>query len=108
LFYKLCFFQEYPIYTVAIPIDEETNESPVLFAHTRTESVVDRSSPYNIIETSTDEDDDNDNTHLKSIEDNDEVMITEQQETNSPSSSLTSGTEVYMDAIDILNDEQSG
>jgi len=35
-------------------------------------------------------------------------MITEQNETISPRSSGTSGTDVYMDAIDILDDEQSG
>jgi hypothetical protein len=35
-------------------------------------------------------------------------MITEQKDTISPSSSITSGTDVYMDAIDILDDEQSG
>ncbi len=35
-------------------------------------------------------------------------MITEQNESISPSSSVTSGTDVYMDAIDALNDKQSG
>jgi hypothetical protein len=33
---------------------------------------------------------------------------TEQKDTISPSSSLTSGTDVYMDAVDIINDHQSG
>jgi hypothetical protein len=88
----------------------------VLIARTRTESVIDRSSPYNIIETSTDMDVDDDEC-LKSIDDNDEVIMQEQendielknQENSlSPSSSLTSGTDVYMDAVEILNDEKSG
>ena len=82
----------------------------VLIARTRTESVIDRSSPYNIIETSTDEED-NDNeskTSVQSDENNDQNMITERKETISPSSSITSTADVYMDAVDILEDEQSG
>jgi hypothetical protein len=98
------FYEESPVHTVTIPIQEQINGSSVLIARTHTESVIDRSSPYNIIETSTDEDDD---ITSKSFEDNDEVMITEQNETISPRSSGTSGTDVYMDAIDILDDEQS-
>jgi hypothetical protein len=66
----------------------------VLIARTHTESVIDRSSPYNIIETSTDMDDDQD-----------EIIIKETDNTLSPSSSLTSGTDVYMDAVEILNDD---
>jgi hypothetical protein len=85
-------------------MQEGLNESSVLIARTHTESVIDRSSPYNIIETSTDEEDD---ITSKSLDDNDEVMLTEQNETISPSSSITSGTDVYMDAIDALNDQQS-
>jgi len=88
-------------------MQEGINESSVLIARTHTESVIDRSSPYNIIETSTDEEDDDDNITSTSPNDNDEVMLTEQNETISPSSSITSGTDVYMDAIDILNDQQS-
>ncbi len=106
LCFKRHFFQESPIHTVTIPIDEETNESSVIIARTRQESVIDRSSPYSIIETSTDDEDDD--IPLKPSEDTDEAMITEQPETISPSSSITSATEVYMDAIDIVNDEQSG
>ncbi|CAF2962673.1 unnamed protein product [Rotaria sp. Silwood2] len=123
------FFEDCAIHTVAIPIVEEsdstrtsTGESrllssssnpSVLIARTRTESVIDRSSPYNIIETSTDMDNDEDNAHMKPI-DNDEVLINEQDNeieqknhdnTLSPSSSLTSGTDVYMDAVEILSDE---
>jgi hypothetical protein len=40
---------------------------------------------------------------------NEQENITESnlaENTLSPSSSLTSGTDVYMDAVDILNDEQ--
>ncbi|CAF3414264.1 unnamed protein product [Rotaria sp. Silwood1] len=116
------FYEGYPIHTVTIPIQEETNKSTitcnqaVLIARTHTEAVIDRSSPYNIIETNTDEDDDEDdddgdNFNFKTIEDTDETMITEQddeqKETVSPSSSDTSTTEVYMDAVEILNDEQT-
>ncbi len=36
---------------------------------------------------------------------NDELIIKEQENTLSPSSSLTSGTDVYMDAIEVFNDE---
>jgi len=36
---------------------------------------------------------------------NDEVMVKEKENTLSPSSSLTSGTDVYMDAVEIINDE---
>ncbi|CAF4638805.1 unnamed protein product [Rotaria sp. Silwood2] len=58
-------------------------------------------------------DNDEDNAHMKPI-DNDEVLINEQDNeieqknhdnTLSPSSSLTSGTDVYMDAVEILSDE---
>ena len=89
----ISFFQETPIYTVTIPIDEATHETSILIARTHTESVIDRSSPYNIIETSTDEDD--------------EVMITEQTETISPSSSVTSTADVYMDAVDMIANDGS-
>ncbi|CAF4948235.1 unnamed protein product, partial [Rotaria sp. Silwood1] len=130
------FFEECAIHTVAIPIIEESDSvrtssgenrllssssnPSVLIARTHMESVIDRSSPYNIIETSTDMDvDDNDvdnhddNVHMKPI-DNDEASINEQDNeieqknhdnTLSPSSSLTSGTDVYMDAVEILGDE---
>ncbi|CAF5121546.1 unnamed protein product, partial [Rotaria sp. Silwood1] len=71
------FFEECAIHTVAIPIIEESDSvrtssgenrllssssnPSVLIARTHMESVIDRSSPYNIIETSTDMDvDDND------------------------------------------------
>ena len=125
------------VHTVAIPIAEESSAATtpsgdhpflssssnqsVLIARTRTQSLIDRSSPYNVIETSTDVEDgfdqDDDDTYLKSINDDedDEVMITEPVQTEetkyaettlSPSSSLTSGTDVYMDAVDILSDEQ--
>jgi len=36
---------------------------------------------------------------------NDELIIKEQENTLSPSSSLTSGTDVYMDAVEVFNDE---
>ncbi len=36
---------------------------------------------------------------------NDELIIKEQENTLSPSSSLTSGTDVYMDALEVFNDE---
>ena len=118
---------------MAIPIAEESSPATtpsgdrpflslsstqsVLIARTRTQSLIDRSSPYNVIETSTDvEDELDDDPYLKSIDDeDDEVMITEPvqideakyaETTLSPSSSLTSGTDVYMDAVDILSDEQ--
>lgn len=126
------------VHKVAIPIAEESSAATtpsgdhpflssssnqsVLIARTRTQSVIDRSSPYNVIETSTDvedgiDDDDDDDTYMKSIndEEDDEVMITEPVQTEdakyaettlSPSSSLTSGTDVYMDAVDILSDER--
>ncbi|CAF4912428.1 unnamed protein product, partial [Rotaria sp. Silwood1] len=92
------FLYDCVIHTVAIPIIEESNSvrtsssenrllssssnQSVLIARTRTESVIDRSSPYNIIETSTDMDDDDnnnneDNVHMKPI-DNDEASINEQ------------------------------
>ena len=73
----------------AHPVDDSSfssQEEPFAFvARTRTESVIDRSSPYNIIDTTAEND-----------------------ESVSPSSSLTSTTDVYMDAIDVLHDEQSG
>lgn len=80
------------------------------------ESVIDRASPYNIIDTSTDMDDvEEDDTHIKPIEP-DETSLNEQESQVepkpldidnhlSPSSSLTSGTDVYMDAVEILSDE---
>jgi hypothetical protein len=53
-----------------------------------------------------DDDDDDDDSQ------NNEVQLKEKENTLSPSSSLTSGTDVYMDAIDIINedndDHQSG
>ncbi|CAF1300414.1 unnamed protein product [Rotaria sordida] len=108
------FFEESPIHTVAIPIQEETNKSTiaynqaVLIARTHTESVIDRSSPYNIIETDTDDDDGN--LNFKTIEDNNETIIPEQDDEQneiiSSASSVTSTTDVYMDAVEILNDEQ--
>ena len=69
------------------------------------------------------EDDLDDAMHLRPIQDEqDDVMITDEVEptepsvaaataaaaetTLSPSSSLTSGTDVYMDAVDILHDDQ--
>ena len=58
----------------------------MIIARTHTESVVDRSSPYNIIETSFNEDID---------------------ETISPSTSAHSETDVYMDAVDVIIDHQS-
>ncbi|UJR28351.1 hypothetical protein I4U23_009593 [Adineta vaga] len=129
------FYDNSSIHTVAIPIVEETcspvassndqrlistsSNSGVLIARTRMESVIDRSSPYNIIETSTEEDDENEDSHnidddvdenddvlLESVEnDQDETMIKEQENTLSPSSSLTSGTDVYMDAVEVFNDD---
>lgn len=53
---------------------------------------------------------DNDETNVKPIQ-NEEAIINEQNQqkaqdnTLSPSSSLTSGTDVYMDAVEILTDE---
>ena len=109
------------MHTVAIPIIEESSpaitpsdrqrfsslssNTSVLVARTHTESVIDRSSPYNIIETSTDMDDDDDEEG-KEDDENDEVLLKEKENTLSPSSSLTSGTDVYMDAVDVLNEEQ--
>lgn len=127
-----------PVHTVTIPIVEDTNSSTtssgqqrllstssnqsVLIARTHTESVIDRSSPYNIIETSTDMDDDddenddenktndnnddNETNNNYNTDDHDEVLMKEKDNTLSPSSSLTSGTDVYMDAVDILNDNE--
>ena len=57
----------------------------MIIARTRTESILDRSSPYNIIDTSTDD-----------------------GEGDSSASSVTSATDIYMDAMDILDDERSG
>ncbi|UJR21141.1 hypothetical protein I4U23_024240 [Adineta vaga] len=105
------FDEDLTIHTITIPIEEETEDSSmtsnpsVLIARTRTESVIDRSSPYNIIETSTDEEEDDDddtesNKSVKSTENNHEQRM-------SPTSSITSGTDVYMDAIDDLKDNQS-
>ncbi|CAF0925160.1 unnamed protein product [Adineta ricciae] len=136
------FFDESSVHTVAIPILEEDNSyaapsndqrltstssnSGVLIARTRTESVIDRSSPYNIIETSTDENDeidsdnpnenvnedldadldDNDDVLTQSTEkDQDDMMNKEKESTLSPSSSLTSGTDVYMDAVEIFHED---
>ncbi|CAF0888852.1 unnamed protein product [Adineta steineri] len=136
------FYDDSSIHTVSIPILEESSppgtpsgeqrllssssNSGVLIARTRTESVIDRSSPYNIIETSIDMDDidddainddddddditneDDDGVHMKPIDndnDNDEVMMKEKENTLSPSSSLTSGTDVYMDAVEIFSDD---
>jgi hypothetical protein len=126
------------VHTVRIPVADESScattpsgERPfllssssnqsVLIARTRTQSVIDRSSPYNIVETSTDidDDDDSENNDLNGpsiADDDDDVLFTEPvqnieslcaQTTMSPSSSITSGTDVYMDAVDILSDEQS-
>lgn len=39
------------------------------------------------------------------IEEKTEVSLKEKENAMSPSSSLTSGTDVYMDAVDVLNDE---
>ena len=125
------------MHTVNLPIAEESSrattprgEHPflssssnhsVLVARTRTESVIDRSSPYNIVDTSTeieddlDYDDSDDDVLLKSVDDDSEqVALAEQmnddeqrraEQALSPSSSLTSGTDVYMDAIDIIHDD---
>ncbi len=82
------------MHTVTIPVEveeEEANPPSILIARTHTESVIDRSSPYNIIETSTHEDED--------------MMLTEQNETCSQSPSATSGMDIYMDAVDIINDD---
>jgi hypothetical protein len=76
-------------------LSSSSSNRPVLIARTHTESVIGRSSPYNIIETSTDMDDD----------EQDEIIIKETDNTLSPSSSLTSGTDVYMDAVEILSDD---
>ena len=112
------FDEDLPIHTVTIPIKEEMNESnatfnpSVLIARTRTESVIDRSSPYNIIETSTDEEDNDDDTEstrsAKSLEIDHESILNEQNEHFSPTPSLTSGADVYMDAMDDFDDGQSG
>ncbi|CAF0809598.1 unnamed protein product [Adineta steineri] len=51
---------------------------------------------------------DDDGVHMKPIDndnDNDEVMMKEKENTLSPSSSLTSGTDVYMDAVEIFSDD---
>jgi hypothetical protein len=98
---------------------DETGTSPnssMMIARTRTESVIDRSSPYNIIETSQDDNDDDDDTNempWKSIDTSNDTVdptndVVEQKETISPSSSMTSATDVYMDAVDMIDDEQSG
>ncbi len=50
-------------------------------------------------------DDDDDDHNDDDDDDDDEVVIQEKDNTLSPSSSLTSGTDVYMDAVEILNDE---
>ena len=47
-------------------------------------------------------DDDNDE---EDIEEMNEVQCKEKENTLSPSSSLTSGTDVYMDAVDIINED---
>jgi len=52
------------------------------------------------------EDDDDDNNNNNN-DDDDEVIIKEKENTLSPSSSLTSGTDVYMDAVEILNDDHN-
>ncbi|CAF1687244.1 unnamed protein product, partial [Adineta ricciae] len=111
------FDEDLPVHTVTIPIKEEMDESnatfnpSVLIARTRTESVIDRSSPYNIIETSTDEEDNDDDTEstrsAKSLEIDHESILNEQKEHFSPTPSLTSGADVYMDAMDDFDDGQS-
>lgn len=78
---------------MTIPNAEEQDDSSVIIARTHTESVIDRSSPYNIIETSTDDD---------------EIVVTERHNTMSPCSSETSGADVYMDAMEIINENRSG
>ncbi|CAF3124404.1 unnamed protein product [Rotaria socialis] len=115
------FYEECPIHTVTIETHDHLNQLPipahqsVLIARTHTESVIDRSSPYNIIETNIridDDDDDETNLYFKTIDDSNEIMITEPQNDEkkdeiSPPSSTVSTTDVYMDAVEILNDEQS-
>lgn len=87
-----------------------TSNQTVLIARTHVESVIDRSSPYNIIETNTN--DNGDNLHIRPIEDENEIMITEQDDNGqkdsiSQSSSAASTTDTYMNAVDIINEEQS-
>jgi hypothetical protein len=50
-------------------------------------------------------DDDDDVDADADVDQNDEIQLKEKENTLSPSSSLTSGTDVYMDAIDIINEE---
>ncbi|CAF1091445.1 unnamed protein product [Rotaria magnacalcarata] len=115
VFYEAC-----PIHTVTIGTHDHLKQliipahQSVLIARTHTESVIDRSSPYNIIETNThiDDDDDDTNLYFKTIDDSNEIMITESHDEEkkdeiSPPSSIVSTTDIYMDAVEILNDEQS-
>lgn len=101
------------------PFLSTSSNQSILVARTRTQSIIDRASPYNVIETSTDADDMDDDIYMRPINDegDDDVIISEDPvpydeeklaaTTLSPSSSLTSGTDVYMDAVEILNDEIS-
>lgn len=117
------------VHTVAIPLTNESSlattpsgEHPflstssnqsVLVARTRTQSIIDRSSPYNVIETSNEDEQIDENVYLRPINDEQiDEQIDEQLENNendrsnlSHSSSLTSGTDVFMDAVDILHDD---
>lgn len=103
----LSFFSPFPSVAqdCSVQNDRELTEissySSVIIARTRTESIIDRSSPYNIIETSTDEEEKQQMDLSKGIE----VSLGENQ---SPGSSMTSGTDVYMDAVDALDEENPG
>ena len=94
-FLDLTFFiiiQDCTIHTVTLGQDETSNEANpmIIIARTRTEPVLDRSSPFNIIDTSSGEE-----TNLE-------------KPNRSRSSSLNSTGDIYMDAVDVLDEEQTG
>ena len=78
----------------------------MLIAQICTKSLIDRSLPRNIIETSTDDD-----VNFKSIDSHNDIMLTEHSDDIpqklSLSSSLTSGADIYMNVVDIFNDDKS-
>ncbi|CAF0973038.1 unnamed protein product [Didymodactylos carnosus] len=141
------FFEDCTFHSIVLPIEEESSRqstplcenqpitsNSALIVTIRTQSVIDRASPYHVIETSCADDDaseilttdwnlqtdDNHQTNEDENENNDvindqnkEMVDDNAQCTNerrfhisSPSSSLTSSMDVYMDAVDILQEQQ--
>ncbi|CAF0900878.1 unnamed protein product [Didymodactylos carnosus] len=136
------FFEDCTVHSVVLPTEGESSRqttplcenqpiiaNSTLIATTRTQSVIDRASPYNVIETrsgsndgsetltmernlSTDstqanenkDEDDNIGNDLNN-DDQDQCSSEQQFHISSPDSSLTSSMDVYMDAVDILQEQ---